>query len=151
MRGNGGWFAIPVPVAKLLLPELSRENLFGSLKAPRDFGVRNRQHLAVAEAVYVAHLEAVDEQPVEAGEVVGALLEGGGMSLLEVARHRARHMHWVLQPRSWPRRLKTESGYHACATHKGLSTGCGLVIPLQASRIFVDFALSDKTNRRIEP
>src|SRR5207249_11370507 len=104
-----------------------------------------------SRSVYVAHLEAVDEQPVEAGEVVGALLEGGGMSLLEVARHRARHMHWVLQPRSWPRRLKTESGYHACATHKGLSTGCGLVIPLQASRIFVDFALSDKTNRRIEP
>ena len=42
VRGNGGWFAILVPVAKLLPPELLREDLFGALKALGDFGVRSR-------------------------------------------------------------------------------------------------------------
>ena len=110
VRGNGGWFAVLVPVAKLLPPELLREDLFSALKALGDFGVRSRQHLVVAEAVHVAHLEAVYEHPVEAGEVVGAPLEGGGMGLLEVARHRAREVHGVLLPRSWPWRVKTEFG-----------------------------------------
>ncbi len=110
VRGDGGWFAILVPVAKLLPPELLREDLFSALKALGDFGVRSRQHLVVAEAVHVAHLEAVDEHPVEAGEVVGALLEGGGMRLLEIARQRARKVHGILLPRSWPWRLKTEFG-----------------------------------------
>ena len=110
VRGDGGWFAILVPVAKLLPPELLREDLLGALKALGDLGVRSRQHLVVAEAVHVADLEAVDEHPVEAGEVVGAPLEGGGMRLLEVARHRAREVHGVLLPRSWPWRLETEFG-----------------------------------------
>src|SRR5207249_8407402 len=66
---------ILVPVAKLLPPDLPREDLFSALKALGDFGVRSRQHLVVAEAVHVADLNAVDEQPVEPGEVVGALLE----------------------------------------------------------------------------
>ena len=110
VRGDGGRFAILVPVAKLLPPELLREDLFGALKALGDFGLRGRQHLVVAEAVHVADLEAVDEHPVEAGEVVGAPLEGGGMHLLEVARHRAREVHRVLLPGSRPGRLKTEFG-----------------------------------------
>jgi hypothetical protein len=110
VRGNGGWFAILVPVVKLLPPELLREDLFSALIAPGNFGVRSRQHLVVAEAVHVADLEAVDEHPVEASEVVGAPLEGGGMRLLEVARQRAREVHGVLLPRSWPGRLKTEFG-----------------------------------------
>ena len=54
VRGNGGWFAILVPVAKLLPPELLREDLFSALEALGDFGVRSRQHLVVAEAVHVA-------------------------------------------------------------------------------------------------
>ena len=87
-----------------------REDLFGALKALGDFGVRRRQHLVVAEAVHVADLETVDEHPVEAGEIVGASLEGGRMGLLEVARHRAREVHRVLLPRSWSRRFKSGVG-----------------------------------------
>ena len=117
VRGNGGWLVLLVPVAKLLPPELLREDLFSALKALGDFGLRSRHHLAVAEAVHVADLEAVNEQPVETGEVVGALLEGGRMRLLEIARHRAREMHGVLLPCSWPGRLKTEFGCFACASH----------------------------------
>src|SRR6185312_16376913 len=88
MSGNGGWLASLVPVAKLLPPQLLRDDLFSALKALGDFSLRCRQHLVVTEAVHVADLEAVDEQPVEAGEVVGAPLEGRGMRLLEVARRR---------------------------------------------------------------
>src|SRR5207248_3052321 len=84
MRGNGGRFAILVPIAKLLPPELPREYLFSALRALGDFCIRSRQHLVVAEALDEADLEAVDEHPVEAGEVVGAPLEGGRMRLLEV-------------------------------------------------------------------
>src|SRR5260221_9681301 len=97
-----------VPVAKLLPPEFLREDLFSALVALGDFGVWSRQHLVVAEAVHVADLEAVDDHPVEASEVVGASLEGGGMRLLEVARRRAWQVYGVLLPRSWPWRLKTE-------------------------------------------
>src|SRR6266705_2706758 len=117
VRRDGEWFVLLVPVTKLLPPELLREDFFSALKALGDFDVRSRQHLAVTEAVHIAHLEAVNEQPIEAGEVVGASLEGRGMRLLPIARHRAREMHGVLLPRSWPWRLKTESGCHACASH----------------------------------
>src|SRR2546427_3104156 len=75
VRCNGGWFLIRVPVAKLLTPELLREDLFSALKALGDFGLRSRRHLSVAEAVNVAGEKAVNEQAVEAGEIVGALLE----------------------------------------------------------------------------
>ena len=51
MRGDGGWLAILVPVAKLLPPELLREHLFSALKALGDFRVRSRHHLFVAEAL----------------------------------------------------------------------------------------------------
>ena len=54
VRGDGGWLAFLVPVAKLLPPELLREDLFGALKALGDFGLRRRQHLVVAEALDVA-------------------------------------------------------------------------------------------------
>ena len=110
VRGNGGGLAILVPVAQLLPPQLLREDLFSALKAFGDVGVRSRQHLVVAEAVHIAHLQAVDDHPVEAGEVVGAPLEGGGMRLLEVACQRTREVHGVLLPRSWSWRLKTECG-----------------------------------------
>ena len=106
--GNGRWFAALVPIAKLLPPELLRKDLFSALKAFRDFAVRSRQDLIIAEAVHIADLDAVDQHPVEAGEVVGAPLEGGGMRLLEVAGHRAREVDRVLLPRSWPWWLKTE-------------------------------------------
>jgi hypothetical protein len=102
-----------VPIPELLPPELLRENLFRALKPLGDFGLRGWHDLTVAEAVYVAHLEAVEEQPIEAREVVGALLEGGGLRLLPIARHWARHVHRVLRPRSCPWRLKMESGCHA--------------------------------------
>src|SRR5438105_1361426 len=108
VRCNGGWFAILVPVAKLLPPELLHEDLFRALKALGVFRVRSGQKLVIAEAIHVADLEAVNEHPVEAGEVVGATLEGGGMRLLEIERHRARKVHGILRPRSWSRRLKTE-------------------------------------------
>ena len=72
VRGNGGRLAILVPVAELLAPELLREDLLGALEALGDLGFGRRQHLVVAEALHVADLEAVDEHPVEAGEVVGA-------------------------------------------------------------------------------
>src|SRR5262249_32819436 len=98
VRGDSGWFAMFVPIAKLLPPKLLRENLFSTLKSLGNFGLRGRQDLTVAKAVYVAHLQTADEHPVEAGEVVGALLEGRGMSLLEIARHRARHVYGVLHP-----------------------------------------------------
>src|SRR3954464_15646687 len=110
MRGNGRWLAILVPVAKLLAPELLREDLFSATKALWDFSIRCRKHLVVAETVHVADLEAVDEQPVEAGEVVGAPLKGGRMRLLKISRHRAREVHGVLLPRSRTWRLKTKLG-----------------------------------------
>src|SRR5215468_66947 len=116
MHGYGRWFAVLIPIAKLLPPELSCEDLFCALKAPGDFSIWNWQDLPVAEAVHIAHLEAVDEEPVKAGEVVGALFEGWRMSLLPIARHRARHVHGVLHPRSWPRRFKIKFGCHACAS-----------------------------------
>src|SRR6187455_1497616 len=80
VRGNGRWFAILVPVAQLLPPELLRKDLFSATKALRDFGLRCRKHLVVAETIYVADLQAVDEQPVEAVEVSSAPREGGRMS-----------------------------------------------------------------------
>src|SRR5258708_6010457 len=110
MHRNGGWFAVFIPVAKLLSPQLLREDLFSALNALGDFRFRSRQHLIVAEALHVAYLETVDQHPIEAREVVGAPFERSGMGLLEVARHRAREMHGVLLPRSRPWRLKTESG-----------------------------------------
>src|SRR5438105_12869681 len=110
---NGGRFAMLFPIAKLLAPELLREDLLSALKALGEFGIRSRQYLVVAEAIHIADLQAVDDHPVEAGEVVGAALERGGMRLLEVARHRAREVHGVLLPRAWPWRLKTECGRSA--------------------------------------
>src|SRR5207247_764303 len=115
--GHGGWFPLFVPVAKLLPPELLRDDLFSALKALGDLGVRSWQHLVVAEAVHVADLDAVDEQPVEAGEVVGAPLEGGRLRLLEVARHGAREVHWVLLPRSWSWGLESKLGCFAWMSH----------------------------------
>ena len=116
MRGNRGRFAILIPIAKLLPPELLCENLFGALKPIGNFGIRDRQHLAVAEAVHIAHLKAVDKQSVETGKVVGAFLQCGWMRLLEVACHRAWHVHRVLHPRPWSRRFKMESGCHDCTS-----------------------------------
>src|SRR5258708_29577381 len=110
MHRNGGWFAIFVPVAKLLPPQLLREDLFSALNALGDFRLRSRQHLIVAESLHVAYLETVDEHPIEAREVIGAPFERCGMGFLEVARHRAREMHGVLLPRSWPWRVEAESG-----------------------------------------
>src|SRR3954451_24342195 len=98
MRGDGDWPAILVPVAKLLPPELLREHLFSTLKPLGDLRVRSRQYLFVAEALNVAHLKAVDEHPVEAGEVAGTCLEGGGMRLLEIACQRARKVNGILLP-----------------------------------------------------
>jgi hypothetical protein len=95
VRGERGGFAIFVPIAKLLAPQVLREDVFGALEALGDFGLRGRKHLTVGETVHVAHLEAVNEQPVEAGEVVGTLLDCGGMHLLPIAGHRAREMHGV--------------------------------------------------------
>src|SRR5262245_53913891 len=114
MLSNGSRFAFFVPLTKLLAPELLRKNLFGALGTLGDFGLRGRKHLAVADAVHIAHLEAVNKQPVEPGEVIGALLEGRGMCLLPIARHRAGKVHGVLGPRSRSGRLKLE-GCHATA------------------------------------
>ena len=103
---DGGRFAVRVPVVKLFAPKLARNDLLGTRKALRNLRVRRRQNLVVAEAVHVADLETVDEQPVETGKIVGASLEGSRMGLLKIARHRARKVHRVLRPRSWPGRFK---------------------------------------------
>ena len=66
-----------VPIAKLLPPQLLRENLFSASKSLWDFRVRGRQDLAVAEAVYVAHLQTIDEQAVEGAKSLVPLLKGG--------------------------------------------------------------------------
>src|SRR5258707_11270275 len=105
--GNGSRFAVGVPVVKLLAPKLARKDLLGARKALWDLRVRRRQHLIVAEAVHVADLETVDQQPVETSKIVGASLESRRMGLLKVARQRARQVHWVLLPRSWSRRFKS--------------------------------------------
>jgi hypothetical protein len=112
VRGNGGGFAMFVPVAKLLAPGLLRKDLFGACKAFGDFGLWSRQHLVVAE-----DLQAVDEHPVEAREVVGALLEGGRMRLLEVACHRTRKVHGVLLPRARPGCFETQFGRGLRCSH----------------------------------
>ena len=108
VNGNGGWFAILVPVAKLLAPELLREYLLSAVEALADFRLRSRQHLVIPEAPDIADLETVDQHPVQPSEVVGAPPERGRMGLLEVARHRAREMDGVLLPRPLPRRVKIE-------------------------------------------
>src|SRR6478752_4854126 len=102
VRGNGSRFAFFVPLAKLLAPELLRENLSGSLETLGDFGLRRGEHLAIGHAVHVAHLEAVNDQSVEPGEVIRALLKSRRMCLLPIARHRTREVNRVLRPRSWP-------------------------------------------------
>ncbi len=110
VRGDGGGFAILVPVAKLFPPELLRDDLFSARKARGDFGFRSRRYLVIVEAVHVSAPEAVDEHPVEAGEGIGAPPEGRGLGLLEVASCRAREMHRVLLPGPRPGRIKTELG-----------------------------------------
>src|SRR5262245_16687227 len=60
MRSKGGRFAFFVPITKLLAPELLLEDLFGPLGTLGDFSLRGRKHLAVADAVHVAHFEAVN-------------------------------------------------------------------------------------------
>jgi hypothetical protein len=82
----------------------------GAAKALGDFRLWSLQHLIVAEALYVTDLETVDEPPVETSEVVGALLEGGGMGLLEIAGHWAREVDGVLLPVARSRRVKTKFG-----------------------------------------
>src|SRR5262245_415438 len=109
------------PLLELLAPELLREDLFSALKALGDFRVWSRHHLVVGEAFHVAALEAVDDHPVEAGEVVGAPPEGEGMRLLEVARQRAREVHRVLLPRPRPCRFETECGRGVGRSHGGSS------------------------------
>jgi hypothetical protein len=98
MRGDGEWLAILVPVAKLLPPELLREHLFGTLKPLGDRRVRSRHYLLVAEALNIAHPKAVDQHPVEAGEVAGARLKGLGVRLLEVACQWPRKVNGILLP-----------------------------------------------------
>src|SRR5215510_12570662 len=71
--GNGSWFAVFVPIAKLLSPEFLWENLFSALEPFGDFCFRSRHHLTVAEAVNVAHVQSIDEQTVKPGKIVGAL------------------------------------------------------------------------------
>src|SRR6266576_4429540 len=83
-----------------------------------------RLHLVAAEAVHAADLEAANEQPVKAGEVVDALLEGWEMRLLEVTRQRAGEMHEILLPRYWPWQLKTEFGCFAYPSHWSSFHGC---------------------------
>src|SRR4051812_35805889 len=104
---NGGRFAVRVPVEKLLSPELIFYDLLGTCKALGDLRGRRGQHLLVTEAVHVAHLKAIDKQPVETGKIVSTSLEGRRMGFLKVESHRTRKVHWVLLPRSWSRRFKS--------------------------------------------
>ena len=98
LRGDRGWLVLFIPLGELLAPEFLREDLFGALEALRELSLRSRQDAVVAEPVHIGALKSVDQHPVEAGEVIGALLEGGRMHLLPVKRHRARKMHRVLLP-----------------------------------------------------
>src|SRR5689334_20847188 len=109
MCGNGGRFALFVPIAKLLPPELLYENLFSPLKALRDFRFRGRHDLVVAEPIHVADLDTVNEQAVEPREIVRAFLEGGRLGFLPIPRHWTGQVHGVLLPGSWPWRFKTKS------------------------------------------
>jgi hypothetical protein len=85
------------------------------------------QSAVFASLLHVSHLKAVDKQSIETGKVVGAFLQCGRMRLLEVARHRARHVHRVLHPRSWSRRFKMESGCHDC-TSQICARHCGAAL-----------------------
>src|SRR5262249_1037877 len=126
--GSGGWFAVLVPIAKLLPPEFPWKDLFSALETFRNFGLWGRHYLVVGEAIDVADLDTFNEQAVKAGEIVSSPLVGRGMRLLPIARHWSREMRRVLLPRSWPWRLKMKFGCRACESHKGLFTCCGLVI-----------------------
>src|SRR5450756_2558428 len=87
-----------IPLAKLFAPELSFEDLLCALEALWDFFVRSRSHRVVGKAVHVPHLEAVDEHPVIAREVIGAALERLGMHLCPIARHGTRKVHGIQCP-----------------------------------------------------
>jgi hypothetical protein len=54
------------------------------------------------------------------------------MRLLPIARHRPRHVHGVLRPRSWPWRFKMESCCHAFVSQKALGYLLWLSHPLEA-------------------
>jgi len=95
-------------VAKLLSPELSLDDLFRTLEALRDLGLRNRPHRLVPEAVDVLHLERVEQHPVEAGEVAETALEGLGMGLGPVPRQRAWKVNGLELPRTGARGLEAK-------------------------------------------
>src|SRR5262245_3899105 len=108
VRFNRGGFPLPLPIAKLLAPELLWEYLFSSLEALGNFRLRCRQYLPVTESIYVAHLKAINQQSVEPGEVVGPFLVCRRMHLLPIARHWAGEVGRVLYPGPWPGWHKTE-------------------------------------------
>ncbi len=108
MRLDRGRLDRLVPVAKLLAPELPLDDLFRTLEAPRNLGLRNRPHRLVREALDVRHLEGVEQHPVEAGEIADAALEGLRVGLDPVLRHRTRKMNGFELPRPGARRLEAK-------------------------------------------
>src|SRR6185369_14832846 len=110
VRGDGGRLPFLIPLAELLAPELLRIDLLCTLEAFGDLNLWRRHHLLVGEAVHVDDLDAVDQEPVEACEVVRALLEDRRVSLLEIARHRTREVHGVLEPVARAGRVEAERG-----------------------------------------
>src|ERR1044071_1371689 len=109
---DGRGFAFFVPIAKLLAPELLRENLFRALKTVGDFALRRHRPLIITEAVHVRDLDTVKQQAIESGKIVGAFFECRRMRLLPIMRHRTREVDGVLLPRAWAWGFKLEFHCH---------------------------------------
>src|SRR5262245_41151287 len=95
-----------VPVTQLLPPEFPLVYLLRALEAPGELLFRSRSHNLVREAVDVGHLQRVDQHAVEAGEFARTALEGRGMKLNPVARHRAWEVNGVELPEAGFRGLE---------------------------------------------
>ena len=98
MLGDRSRLDLLVPFAKLLPPELLLDDLLGALEALRDLLLCRHLHGAVCEAVGIRHLHPVEEQPVIAGEIVGAPLDGVGMGLRPVTGRRSGEVHRIQRP-----------------------------------------------------
>ena len=74
--------------------------------------------MVVSEPMDIADLDAIDEQPVKAREVVRPFFERRGVCLLKVTRQRPWEVDGVLLvgPRPW--RLELQAALRLCAGHE---------------------------------
>jgi hypothetical protein len=106
-----------IPVTELLSPELPLEHFFRTLVALRDVAFRRRPHCLVRKAVNVLALERVEQNPVEAHEILNAAPKCLRMDLCPVARHRSRKVDRVELPRAGAGGLETKLGDFRRAVH----------------------------------